>query len=77
MDRLREEVADLLLHLGWAFFGQECECGHNPFNWMARRIDGEAGWDDERDCPVGFRHKIKWHVGHRLVLAAGWLRPRS
>ena len=35
------------LHLGWAIYGQECDCGTSPsFNWLARQMpkdDPNAG----------------------------------
>lgn len=72
---LRIWLAEHLLHFGWALFGQECDCGHNRFNWLARLI-GEGEWDDDGDA-VNLKTKIKFHVGHAFVLAHGQLMPKE
>jgi hypothetical protein len=56
---LRDEFGELCLHLGWAFLGQECDCGHNPFNWLARLI-GPGKFDDDK--PHGFT-RITYPIG--------------
>lgn len=51
-----ERIGDFFTHLGWAFWGQECDCGANPFNGFARYMQTllpESDWDDERD---NYRH---------------------
>lgn len=46
-----EKLSDFFTHLGWALWGQECECGKNPFNWLAYHIlpwmDDPNKWNDE------------------------------
>lgn len=60
-------LAEELLHFGWALFGQECDCGFNRFNWLARLI-GEGRWDDEGE-PADLRTDIKFRVGCAFVAA--------
>lgn len=62
---MRAWIAEHLLHIGWALFGQECDCGHNRFNHLARWI-GEGKWTDDLE-PADLRTKIKWHIGNALV----------
>lgn len=66
---MREWIAEQFLHLGWALFGQESECEWNYFNWLARVI-GEGQWNDDGE-PANWRTKIKFEVGHQLVLMHG------
>lgn len=46
-----EKLSDFFTHLGWALWGQECNCGSNPFNWLAERLDPYMNdpnkWDDD------------------------------
>ena len=67
--------AEHLLHFGWALFGQECDCGANRFNWLARHVD-EGTWDDEGE-PVTLWTKIKFNIGHAFVSAHGRIIPRE
>ncbi len=71
---IRIWFAEHLLHFGWAWFGQECGCGHNRFNWLARRI-GEGKWDDEGE-PANLWTKVKFEVGSFFVQAHGSLMMR-
>lgn len=64
-------LADHLLHFGWAMFGQECECGDNRFNWLARRVH-TGNWTNEGE-PADLWTNIKWHIGNAFVSAHGWL----
>lgn len=64
---MRIWFAEHLLHFGWAIFGQECDCGHNRFNWLARWI-GEGNWTDEGE-PADRWTKIKFEIGHWFVMA--------
>lgn len=66
-------LAEHLLHFGWALFGQECGCGSNRFNWLARLV-GEGQWDAEGE-PANLRTRIKFNVGHAFVLMHGRLLP--
>lgn len=68
---MRIWLADQFLHLGWAFFGQECFCEHNNFNWLARLI-GEGQWTDDGD-PANWFTKIKFEVGDYLVNVHNYL----
>jgi len=49
-DRVQEEIGDFLCHFGWAIWGQECDCGYNPFNRLARFMqrypDGDWDWPE-------------------------------
>ena len=60
-------LAEHLLHMGWALFGQECNCGYNRFNWLARTI-GHGTWTDDGE-PATMWTKIKFEIGHALVSA--------
>lgn len=64
-------LAEHMLHFGWALFGQECGCGANRFNWLARII-GEGNWTDDLE-PKDSWTKIKFHTGHSLVTAHNYL----
>jgi len=33
---MRNFLGKHLIHFGWAIWGQECDCGHTPFNGLAR-----------------------------------------
>lgn len=63
---VRECFGEYLLHLGWAFFGQESDCQYNRFNWLARKI-GEGQWTDDLE-PANIRTMIKYRIGHALVI---------
>lgn len=68
-------LAEHLLHIGWAIFGQECDCGYNRFNWAAR-IMGEGQWTDDLE-PANRWTAIKHRVGELFVSAHGRLMPRD
>lgn len=68
---MREWFREQLLHLGWAFFGQESDCECNRFNWLARKI-GEGQWTDDLE-PANLRTAVKFHIGHALVKASSRL----
>ena len=39
-DTVNTHVGNGLLHLGWALWGQGCDCGTFPsFNWLAHTIN--------------------------------------
>lgn len=62
-------LSDFFTHLGWAFWGQECECGHNPFNWLARltapHMTDLENWND-RGEPTTRRGRLLYWVGERI-----------
>lgn len=58
-------LAEHFLHFGWALLGQECDCGHNRFNWLARLI-GEGKWTDDLE-PANLSTRLKYNVGNGLV----------
>lgn len=70
---MRERISDWLLHLGWAFFGQECDCPDNPFNGLARWF-GEGNWTDMCE-PADLRTHIKYHVGCAIIFMSQRIRP--
>lgn len=72
---MRIWLAEHLLHFGWALFGQECECGHNRFNWLARRMS-EGNWTEDLE-PADRWTRIKFEVGDFFVRAHGRLMPRD
>lgn len=43
---MRERMSDSLMHIGWGFFGQQCDCNNAwpDMNWLAKRTD--KFWDD-------------------------------
>lgn len=69
---MRDWFAGHLLHFGWAFLGQECDCGHNRFNWLARLI-GDGQWDDDGE-PSNRLTRIKFEIGHWFVMQHNWLQ---
>ena len=71
MGEFRIWLAEHLLHIGWAMMGQECACGYNRFNWLARLM-GEGQWIDGRE-PATRWTAIKCWVGERLIDAHGRL----
>ena len=68
---MREWLREQLLHLGWAFFGQESDCAYANFNWLARKI-GEGQWTDDLE-PANLRTAIKFQIGHCLVILSNRL----
>ena len=61
-----ERVADFFSHLGWAFMGQECDCGSNPFNWFARfmqRFLPEDDWVEDSDTYRNWWQRAFFEVG--------------
>lgn len=68
---MREWFREQLLHLGWAFFGQESDCAYNHFNWLARKI-GEGQWTDDLE-PANMWTAVKFHIGHTLVTVSNYL----
>lgn len=68
---MREWFREHLLHLGWALFGQECDCEHANFNWLARRL-GEGQWTENLE-PANLRTAVKFYVGHALVTVSNCL----
>ena len=63
MKQIREDLSDFVQHLGWAFLGQECDCGYNKFN-APGALDGQAGStppasaSERRAIPCGWRGQI-------------------
>lgn len=72
---MREWLREQLLHFGWAFFGQECDCPYGRFNWLARKI-GEGQWTAELE-PANWRTAIKFQIGQALVSISNRLWRRS
>ena len=70
---MRDWLSNHLLHIGWAIFGQECECGHNRFNWLARLI-GHGNWTDNLE-PADRWTAIKHRAGDALLTAHAKLMP--
>lgn len=35
-----DNIANGLLHIGWALWGQSCSCGYSKFNWLANVLEG-------------------------------------
>lgn len=47
-DKFYSFIGNGLLHLGWAFFCQQCDCGARPsFNWLAKRMPSMDYLTDE------------------------------
>jgi len=53
---MREKIANFLQHLSWALGGQQCDCGSNPFNslarWMDQRVNADDQWSENFE-PIG------------------------
>lgn len=64
---MRIWIAEMMLHFGWALFGQECNCGGNYFNCLARWM-GEGNWTDDLE-PADLWTSLKYHVGYAFVRA--------
>lgn len=65
---MRYWIADTVLHLGWMFFGQECDCDHKPsFNRMARFFAKFEKDDWDEDGPATFRGKLLYFVGDHII----------
>jgi hypothetical protein len=51
-----ETLADFFQHIAWALGGQQCDCGHNPFNglarWCDKYVNAEGQWSEEFG-PIG------------------------
>jgi hypothetical protein len=73
---VREEVGDFVQHLAWAFLGQECDCGHNPLNglarWFAKPVFESYGDDDDM-TPLNWQTATTYWVGSRLCDLALWI----
>ena len=48
-------IGNTLLHLGWALFGQECECETTTFNWLAKMMPPDPLTDEEIEASWRFR----------------------
>ena len=73
---VREDVGDLIQHFAWAVMGQECDCGHNPFNRLARWFSKpvfESYGDDDDMTPLNWQTKTTSFVGGRLSDFSIWL----
>lgn len=47
-EKVMSFIGNGLLHLGWAFFCQQCDCGTWPsFNWLARLMPTMDHLNDE------------------------------
>jgi len=74
--KIRIIIAELFLHLGWAIHGTECDCGSNPFNWLARRLNfGDAGWDTETGEMNTWWSKLQYHTGNMFIDTGTKLMP--
>lgn len=75
MKQIRENLGDLIQHFAWAVFGQECDCGHNPFNRLARWSASRAWlscYDDELE-PLNWQTAAAFWLGSRLGDFSIWL----
>lgn len=68
-------LAEHLLHIGWAIMGQECHCGDNRFNWLARLQD-EGQWTDDGE-PANLWTSATLCVGEAFVNAYCRLMPKE
>lgn len=75
-------ISDQLSHIGWAFGGQQCHCGKNPFNWLARlceRIDQHDRVDqmpfDQFD--TYYDKQIRYRVADKFHRWAEAVQPRE
>ena len=57
-------IGNCALHFGWALFGQECDCGHNLFNWLARGVQRVLPADSETVFKIG---SLFVDAGTRLI----------
>ena len=71
---MREDVGDLIQHLAWAIIGQECDCGHNPFNRLARWFSKSVfeSYDDNMNA-LNWQTKTTFFVGSRLSDLSLWI----
>ena len=72
---VREELGDLVQHFAWAVFGQECDCGHNPFNRLARWSAGRAWlscYDDDLNALNWQTAAVFW-LGSQLSDLSLWI----
>ena len=71
---VREDVGDLIQHFAWAVMGQQCDCGHNPFNRLARWFNRPSfeAYDDELNA-LNWQTKMTFFVGGRLSDFSIWL----
>ena len=67
---MRQWLVDFIQHLAWAIIGQECDCGHNPFNALARFMDRHVNTDDQWDMetvtPIGRKSMLACRVSDQL-----------
>ena len=71
---IREKIGDWVQHLAWAILGQQCDCGHNPFNRLARWFDRpvfESYGDDM--TPLNWQTATTYWLGSRLCDLALWI----
>jgi len=79
LQRSREHTSSFIYHAGWACVGQECDCGHNPFNGLAKRVDpwmnGADNWveTDGAFAPRGVLRKALYAVGSALMKLGAWV----
>jgi len=56
-----DRLSDFFHHIAWACWGQTCDCGSNPFNWLAKFLtpymNGPQYFDDDDD---DLRHNRWW-----------------
>ena len=72
---IREDVGDFIQHFAWALWGQQCDCGYNWFNRMARWFERQpwaSQFDDDLN-PLNWQTKATWIVGSRLSDFSIWL----
>ena len=76
MKQIRENLSDFIQHLGWAFLGQECDCGHNKFNWLARYFHQplfERYGDDDDMTPLNWQTAVTYWLGYHLGELSIWI----
>jgi len=62
---MREYIGNSLLHIGWAIFGQPCDCGYGiRLNALARKI-GSWEYDEE-----SWRDRALFNVGCFILFLA-------
>ena len=72
--RAREIASDFVSHVGWMFHGQECDCGHNPFNGAARWFQKPAfqQYDDDLNA-LNWRTASTYWIGAKLADLSIWI----
>jgi hypothetical protein len=63
-DKIFSFIGNGSLHLGWAIYGQECDCGTPPsFNWLAKLMP-----EDDMDLSdEAFERSIRFKIGSFFI----------